>query len=275
MHRGVNCCYGTHLTTHLSSLISRLDFKPLTRTRSVIDNYSIVYFNILVDRGNSRIFKDELFEQFARIGKALASGRRLELLELMAQKERSVEELARLTGMSDANTSRHLQVLRNARLVDFRKDGLYARYFLADQRVFGLWQALRDVGEDRIAEIERVVESFATDRKSLRAVTLEELRRGLAKGGVILLDVRPADEYGAGHIPGALSIPLSELRSRLRRLPKTRQIVAYCRGPYCVLGDEAVAVLRSSGLRAFRLEEGFPDWKARGLPVETAAYPGR
>jgi len=194
---------------------------------------------------------------------------------MLAQKERTVEELARLTDMSVANASQHLQVLRNARLVDCRKDGLYAKYSLADQRVYGLWRALRDLGEDRIAEIERVVHSFAIDRKSLRAVTVEELRRGLAKSSVILLDVRPADEYGAGHVPGALSIPLSELRSRLRRLPKTRDIIAYCRGPYCVLADEAVGLLRSRGLRAFRLEEGFPDWKARGLPVETAAYPGK
>ena len=228
-----------------------------------------------MNRSNSRVFKDELFEQFARIGKALASGRRLELLELLAQKERTVEELARLADMSVANTSQHLQVLRNARLVDSRKDGFYARYSLADQRVFGLWQALRELGEDRIAQIERVVHSFATDRKSLRAVTIEELRRGLRKGGVILLDVRPAEEYGAGHIPGARSIPLSELRSRLRGLPKTREIVAYCRGPYCVLADEAVALLRSLGLRAFRLEEGFPDWKARGFPVETAGNPAK
>ncbi|HEV2387917.1 MAG TPA: metalloregulator ArsR/SmtB family transcription factor [Candidatus Acidoferrales bacterium] len=222
-----------------------------------------------------RAFKDELFRQFARIGKALASGRRLELLELLAQKERTVEELARLTDMSVANASQHLQVLRGARLVDSRKDGLYVKYTLADQRVFGLWQALRDLGEGRIAEIERVVHSFAMDRKSLRAVTLDELRRGLRKGSVIVLDVRPAEEYGAGHIPGARSIPLAELRRRLRGLSKTREIVAYCRGPYCVLADEAVALLRSRGWRAFRLEEGFPDWKARWFPVETAQYPGK
>ncbi len=219
-----------------------------------------------------RVFKDSLFEQFARIGKALASGRRLELLELLAQKERTVEELARLTDMSTANTSQHLQVLRNARLVEFRKEGLYARYRLADERVFHLWQALRDLGEDRIAEIDRLVHSFVKDRKTLRAVTMEELRQRLKDGGVIVLDVRPAEEYGAGHIPGARSIPLAELRARLRELPKTREIIAYCRGPYCVLADEAVALIRSRGLKAFRLEQGFPDWRARGLPVEPARH---
>lgn len=225
---------------------------------------------LLMDRTHGRVFKNELFEQFARIGKALASGRRLELLEMLAQKEKTVEQLAHLTDMSIANTSQHLQVLRQARLVEFTKDGPHAKYRLADERVFQLWQALRDLGTDRIAEIERVVHSFATDRRILKAVMVEELRQRLKDGSVILLDVRPAEEYGAGHIPGARSIPLSELRARLRELPKRRQIVAYCRGPYCVLADEAVALLRSRGRTAHRLEEGFPDWKARGLPVERA-----
>ncbi len=221
-----------------------------------------------MDRLGKREFKDNLFEQFARIGKALASGKRLELLELLAQKERTVEGLARLTDMSAANTSQHLQVLRHARLIEFRKDGLYARYRLADERVFSLWQALRDLGEDRIAEIDRVVHSFLKDRSTLRAVTTEELRKRLKNDSAIVLDVRPVDEYGAGHIPGARSIPLAELKLRLRELPKTREIVAYCRGPYCVLADEAVALLRSRGMKAFRFEQGFPDWKARGFPVE-------
>ena len=224
-----------------------------------------------MDRLSKRAFKDDLFEQFARIGKALASGKRLELLELLAQKERAVEELARLTEMTTANTSQHLQVLRHARLIEFRKDGLYARYRLADERVFGLWQALRNLAEDRIAEIDRVALSFLKERSNLRAVTTEELRKRLKDGNAIVLDVRPAEEYGAGHIPGARSIPLSELKIRLRELPKTREIVAYCRGPYCVLADEAVAMLRSRGLKAFRLDQGFPDWKARGFPVETVS----
>ncbi len=220
-----------------------------------------------MDRPGKREFKDNLFEQFARIGKALASGKRLELLELLAQKERTVEELARLTDMSVANTSQHLQVLRNVRLVEPRKDGLYARYRLANERVFGLWQALRDLGEDRIAEI-RIAHCFLEDRRTLKAVTTDELRQRLKDGSAIVLDVRPLEEYGAGHIPGARSIPLAELKIRLRELPKTREIVAYCRGPYCVLADEAVALLRSRGLKAFRFDQGFPDWKARGFPVE-------
>jgi rhodanese-related sulfurtransferase len=225
-----------------------------------------------MDKTSKRVFKDNLFEQFARIGKALASGKRLELLELLAQKERTVEELARLTDMSTANTSQHLQGLRQARLVEFRKDGLYARYRLADERVFGLWQALRDLGEDRIAEIDRVVYSFVKDRRTLKAVTTEELRQRLKDGSAIVLDVRPVEEYGVGHIPGARSIPLAELKGRLRELPKTREIVAYCRGPYCILADEAVALLRSRGLKAFRFEQGFPDWKARGFPIEMVSH---
>ena len=225
-----------------------------------------------MDRTNGRVFKNELFEHFARIGKALASGRRLELLEMLAQKEKTVEDLAHLTDMSVANTSRHLQVLRHARLVEFTKDGPHAKYRLADDRVFQLWQALRDLGTDRIAEIERVVHAFATDRRTLKAVTVEELRQHLKDGSVILLDVRPAEEYGAGHIPGARSVPLAELRAHLRQLSKRREIVAYCRGPYCVLADEAVKLLRSQGRKAYRLEVGFPDWRSRGLPVETAPH---
>jgi rhodanese-related sulfurtransferase len=221
-----------------------------------------------VDRAGKHLFKIELFEQFARIGKALASGRRLELVELLAQKEHTVEDLARLSGMSVANTSQHLKVLRSARLVEVRKQGLYARHRLADERVFRLWQALRELGEDRIAEIDRVVDSFLTDRKSLKAISTEELKRRLNDRSVVVLDVRPPDEYSAGHIPGARSIPVAELEARLKELPKNREIVAYCRGPYCVLADEAVALLRARGRDALRLEQGFPDWKARGLPVE-------
>jgi rhodanese-related sulfurtransferase len=215
-----------------------------------------------------REFKTELFEQFARIGKALASGRRLELLELLAQRARNVEDLARLTGMSVANTSQHLQVLRAARLVQVRKSGLYATYRLADERVFDLWKALRELGENRLVEVNHMVRSYLSGRDSLEAVTVTDLRRKLKQGSVILLDVRPAEEYAAGHIAGARSVPLNELQTRLKELPKTREIVAYCRGPYCVLADEAVALLRSHGLRAFRFEQGFPEWKASGLPVE-------
>jgi rhodanese-related sulfurtransferase len=228
-----------------------------------------------MDAGRKRVFKDRLFEQFARVGKGLASGRRLELLELLAQRERTVEELSQETGLSFANTSQHLKALREAQLVDVRREGLYARYRLADERVFALWQALRDLGTARLAQIRQIVETYLTDRDSLRAITCEELRSRLKDRSVVLLDVRPEEEYQAGHVLGARSIPLEELKARLKEIPKTKEIVAYCRGPYCVFADEAVALLRSRGRRAMRLETGFPDWKARGLPIETASSAAR
>jgi rhodanese-related sulfurtransferase/predicted transcriptional regulator len=217
-----------------------------------------------------RTFKDQLFEQFARIGKGLASGRRLELLELLAQGGRTVEELASETGMSVANTSQHLKALREAQLVEARREGLYARYRLANEHVFALWQALRDLGSARLAEVSKIVETYLTDRESLGGITCEELNRRLKDRSVVLLDVRPEEEYQAGHVAGARSIPLSELKARLKELPKRKEIVAYCRGPYCVFADDAVALLRSLGKKATRLETGFPDWKARGLPVEVS-----
>lgn len=222
-----------------------------------------------------RAFKDELFEQFARIGKGLSSGRRLELLELLAQRERTVEELSEETGMSFANTSQHLKALREAQLVDVRRDGLYARYRVANEHVFALWQALRDLGTARLADIRQIVETYLADRASLSAITCDELRKRLKDRSVVLLDVRPQEEYDAGHVPGARSIPMVELKSRLKELPKTKEIVAYCRGPYCVFADEAVALLRSHGRKATRLDTGFPDWRARGLPIEVACVEAR
>ena len=215
-------------------------------------------------------FKAQMFEQFARIGKALSSGRRLELLELLAQGERIVEELAIETGMSVANTSQHLQLLRSAHLVAVRRSGTYARYRLSDEHVLGLWLSLREVGELQLAEIERVVESFFKDRKGLEAVTCEDLLQQLGAGSVVVLDVRPEQEYRAGHIRGARSIPVNELETRLKEIPRKKAIVAYCRGPYCVFADDAVKALRKLGFRATRLTEGFPDWKMRGFPVETS-----
>jgi rhodanese-related sulfurtransferase/DNA-binding HxlR family transcriptional regulator len=228
-----------------------------------------------MDPSTKRTFKDQLFEQFARIGKGLASGRRLELLELLAQGERTVEELAAETGMSVANTSQHLKALREAQLVEVRREGLYARYRLANEHVFALWQALRDLGSARLAEIRQIVETYLTDREILHGITCIELQRRLKDRSVVLLDVRPEREYQAGHVAGARSIPLTELKARLKELPKRKEIVAYCRGPYCVYADEAVALLRSHGRKATRLETGFPDWKARGLPVETAPSTAR
>jgi rhodanese-related sulfurtransferase/DNA-binding transcriptional ArsR family regulator len=215
-----------------------------------------------------RLFKDKLFEQFARVGKALANPHRLEILDLLAQGERTVEDLARKAGMSVANTSRHLQELRAARLVEVRREGLYGYYRLADERVFAAWRAIRDLGEARLAEIDRLVGSYLTDRDSLEAVCAEELLAKMREEGVEVLDVRPEDEYRAGHIPGARSVPVERMEAYLEEIPRDREVVAYCRGPYCVFSDEAVALLRSRGYRARRLREGLPDWRAAGLPVE-------
>ena len=228
-----------------------------------------------MDPSTKRVFKDQLFEQFARIGKGLASGRRLELLELLAQGERTVEELAAESGMSVANTSQHLKALREAQLVAVRREGLYARYRLANEQVFALWQALRDLGSARLTEIRQIVETYLTDREILNGITCIELQQRLKNRSVVVLDVRPEREYQAGHVAGARSIPLIELRARLKELPKRKEIVAYCRGPYCVYADEAVALLRLRGRKATRLETGFPDWKAQGLPVETAPSAAR
>ena len=216
-----------------------------------------------------REFKDRLFEQFARIGKALASPKRLEILDLLAQGERTVEEIARETAMPLANASQHLQVLKGARMVESRREGLYAYYRLADEAVFRTWQAVRALGETRLAEIDRVAETFLEDRDALEAVGTAALMERLSDGNVVVLDVRPEEEYRAGHIPGALSVPVDALEAALQALPKDKVIVAYCRGPYCVFSDEAVTLLRSRGYQARRLAEGLPDWRAKGLPVET------
>jgi rhodanese-related sulfurtransferase len=223
-----------------------------------------------MNRTRKRDFKDKLYEQFARIAKALSSGRRLELLELLAQRERSVESLARETDMSVANTSQHLQILRTAQLVEVRRDKLHANYRLADDRVFEVCSAMRSLAESRLAEIERIVGSFLEDRKRLTAISGDELRRRLKNKSVVVLDVRPIMEFSAGHIKGARSIPVDELESRLKELPRSREIVAYCRGPYCVFADEAVAILHARGYKAARLQEGFPEWKTRGFPVSRA-----
>ena len=220
-----------------------------------------------MDKQEKRIFKDVLYEQFARIGKALSNGHRLELLEVLAQGEHSVETLAQETGMSIANASQHLQVLRSAQLVEVRREGIYQYYRLADEPVFALWQAMRRVGESRIAEIDRIVQTYLHDRSLLQPISAAELIQRQIEGNILLLDVRPGEEYAAGHLPDALSIPIAELKTRLAELPQEREIVAYCRGPYCVFADEAVSLLRAHGYHAQRLEQGLPDWRALGLPV--------
>jgi rhodanese-related sulfurtransferase len=221
-----------------------------------------------MNNSTHREFKDRLFEQFARIGKALASPKRLEIVDLLAQGERTVEEIARETAMSVASASQHLQALKGARMVEVRREGLYAHYRLADESVFRTWQAIRALGESRLAEVDRVVETYLMDRDALEAVDARELMERLSDGSVIVLDVRPEEEYRAGHIPGALSVPVEALEAALQTLPRDREMVAYCRGPYCLFSDEAVALLRSRGYLARRLAEGLPDWRAAGLPVE-------
>jgi rhodanese-related sulfurtransferase/DNA-binding transcriptional ArsR family regulator len=220
-----------------------------------------------MNKQDKRAFKNQLYEQFARIGKALSSAHRLELLEVLAQGEHSVEALADETGMSVANASQHLQVLRAAQLVEVRREGVYIYYRLADERVFTLWQAMRQVGEVRIAEIDRIVQTYLHDRSLLQPISAAELLQRLVEDNMILLDVRPVEEYTAGHLPDALSIPVTELEARFSELPQDREIVAYCRGPYCVFADEAVTLLHTNGYSARRLEQGLPDWRALGLPV--------
>jgi DNA-binding transcriptional ArsR family regulator/rhodanese-related sulfurtransferase len=220
-----------------------------------------------------RLFKERLYGQFARIGKALASPHRLELLELLAQGERTVESLANEIGLSLANASQHLQALREGGLVESRKQGLYVHYRLSDPSVFELSRALRSVAERRFAELERLVRDHFGDRSDPEPVEMDELVERARKREVVILDARPANEFAAGHIAGAISVPVDEMQERLRELPRTREYVAYCRGPYCIYADRAVEVLRAGGRRARRLLDGFPEWKAAGLPIEIGELP--
>jgi rhodanese-related sulfurtransferase/DNA-binding transcriptional ArsR family regulator len=218
-----------------------------------------------------RAFKDRLYGQFARVGKALASPHRIELLELLAQGERTVESLAGEIDLSLANASQHLQGLREAGLVESRKEGLYVHYRLADDSVFDLTRALRVVAERRLAELDRLVRDHFGDRSDPEPVGMDELIARARSGRVVILDTRPAGEYAAGHIAGAISAPVDALKARLAKLPKGKEYVAYCRGPYCIYADRAVEILRKSGRKARRLLDGYPEWKAAGLPVERAA----
>jgi rhodanese-related sulfurtransferase len=215
-----------------------------------------------------RDFKDRLYGQFARIGKALSNPHRLELLELLAQSERTVDSLATETGLSLANASQHLQALKQAALVESRKHGLFVYYRLADPAVFQLCAAIQSVAQRRLADLERLVHEQFGNRAIPEPVRLEELLERLRSRDVIVLDARPVSEYQAGHISGAISIPVDRLQRRLGRLPRNKEYVAYCRGPYCVYADRAVELLRGSKRRARRLLQGFPEWRAAGLPIE-------
>lgn len=215
--------------------------------------------------------KQAIFERLAEIAQAFGHPGRLELLEHLAQRERSVEDLTALSGMSFANTSRHLQILRRVRLVDTERRGKHIVYRLAgDNEIVSLMKSLGRIGERNVAEVNRTLNDYFHSRDSMEAVSREELARRLADGRVTVLDVRPQDEFAEGHLPSARNIPLAELEHRLSELPVNTQIVAYCRGPYCVLAFEAVAALRAKGFKAARLEDGFPEWKAAGLAIETA-----
>ncbi len=211
--------------------------------------------------------KKAVYEQLARIGKAVASPPRLELLDLLCQGPRTVEGLAREAGLSVANTSQHLQILHAARLVEARKEGLFVTYRLADQQVCEFYRTLRTLAESRLAEIEAIVRMFNSGRESLEPVEKQALLERVRRAEVIVLDVRPPEEYRAAHIPGAVSIPLKELKAHLSMLPRGREIVAYCRGPYCVLAVEAVKLLCAKGFRAVRMDYGVPEWRAEGWPV--------
>ena len=215
----------------------------------------------------TRAAKESLFDAFAETARALASGRRAEIIDVLAQGERSVEALAGEVGQSLANTSHHLRTLARAGLVATRRDGTRIYYRLASDRVGELWVALRDVAVGHVAGIDRLAEAYLGDRAGLRTVDRRELAGLLEDGAVVVLDVRPTPEYAAGHIPGARSVPPDEVRRYLGDLPADTEIVAYCRGPYCVYADEAVRELSRHGFRARRLEDGFPEWRRAGLPV--------
>lgn len=227
-----------------------------------------------VSAGSETGPKERLFGEFARIGKAVASPRRLVLLDLLSQGEKTVETLARQSGMGVKNTSAHLATLREARLVEGRRDGQHVRYRLADDSVFDFLRRLQALGRSRLAEVERVVDDFYRDPDGVEPVGADELLRRMAAGEVTVLDVRPRDEYEAGHIPGALSVPVDELERRLERLPADREVVAYCRGPYCIYSVQAVRALRGSGRKARLLAVGFPDWRAGGRPTESPGAAG-
>jgi rhodanese-related sulfurtransferase len=216
--------------------------------------------------------KNKLNEQFARIGHALSSPKRLELLELLHQCEKSVETLVANSGMRIANTSQHLQVLRGAGLVETRREGIYIYYRLANEQVYQLVSNMKSVAESSLAEVERVLTQVNSGLEELELVDRAKLMRLAKTGKIIVLDVRPRDEYEAAHLPHAISIPLNSLKTRIDELPRDQQIVAYCRGPYCVLASEAVRVLRSKGFEATRLGDGVAEWKAAGLSVVVASH---
>jgi len=217
---------------------------------------------------SSNHFKQDLFTQFARVGKAMSNGNRLELLEFIAQGERSVDELAKVSGLSVANTSQHLQQLRQAGLIASTKQGLKVFYRLSGNDVIDLFNSLQNVAERHLADVQQLVNTFLTVKDDLEPIPATELLDRVKDGLVTVLDVRPPEEYQSGHIPGAINVPLSELEEHLSQLDAKQEVVAYCRGPHCVLAFDAVEQLRQKGITAHRMEYGFPEWKSAGLPIE-------
>jgi rhodanese-related sulfurtransferase len=218
---------------------------------------------------NKREFKDKVYDELATITKALANPHRLEIIELLAQGDYSVEQISIQTDLSVANTSQHLQVLKTAQLVEITRNGNFIYYRLANVNVYKAWKALRELGVERIANIEKLVRDFRKSKQKFDSLTIDDLVKKLKTGKVTILDVRPESEYNKGHIPNSISIPFAQLPERMKELPKRSEIVAYCRGAFCVQADEAVMLLNKSGYKAIRLEEGFPDWQVSGLPIES------
>lgn len=220
---------------------------------------------------SSRSPNHAMFDCFAEVAKALGHGRRLEILELLAQGERSVEALAEVAGLSIANASQHLRLMRQAGLLASRREGKHIFYRLSDPSVLDMLATLRKVAENNLAEVRDLVRGYFHERDALEPVSRMELARRITDGQVTVLDVRPADEFAAGHLPRAVNIPLRDLTRRIRELPKNQEVIAYCRGPYCVLAFEAVALLRKRGFKVRRLEDGYPAWRAAGLPSEATS----
>ena len=214
-----------------------------------------------------REFKNKVYSLLSQVVKSMANPHRLEIIDLLAQSGRTVEEIAKETEISLANASQHLQVLKASNLVEVEREGNYIRYHLANDKIFKTWSILREVGFERVAEIDTLIQDYRYKKNVLEAITIDELVKRMKSKNTVLLDIRPTDEFNTGHIPGALSIPLETLATIIKTLPKNKVYIAYCRGPLCVFADEAVGILYKRGYKAKRLEEGFPDWKLRGLPV--------
>lgn len=215
-----------------------------------------------------RDFKDKIFHELSRISTAFGNPKRLEIIDLLAQGEWSVEKIANETSISVANASKHLQVLKAGSLVEVKRSGNFIIYKLSSDKVNEIWKLLRDLGTQRVAEIDKVVRDFRSGKEGLESVTIDELKEKNNLEDIIFLDVRPEHEYKSGHISKALSIPIDQLAERLKELPKSKEIIAYCRGPFCVFADDATELLIKNNYKAKRLKEGYPDWKLKGLPVE-------